>query len=85
MGKFAINGAKFPLFSGLNWPYSANNLLAISSILIALNLVLISSKGYHEIEPQIKKHQPRMQLVCLNRQKSVITQKLSTSKQPRRM
>ena len=71
MGKYAINSAKKPLFSGLNRPYSANNLLAISSILIALNLVLISSKGYPEIQSQMKKHQPRMWLVCLIKNKTV--------------
>ena len=52
MGKCAINGAKNPLFSGLNRPYSGNIFLAISKISIALEF-------YPEIQSQMKKHQPR--------------------------
>ena len=85
VGSCAINGSKNPLFSGLNKPYSANNLLAISSILIALNLELISQKGYPEIKFQTEKHQPRTWLSCLNRQKSIITQKPSASNKLKRM
>ena len=62
MEKCAINGAKNPLFSGLNKPYSANNLSAVSSILIALQV-------YPEIQSQMRKYHPRMWMFLSNKKK----------------
>ena len=72
MGKYAINAAEKPPFRGLKRPYSANNLLAVSSISITL-------KVYPEVQSQMRKHQPRMCLSCLNKKIAVITQKPSAS------
>ena len=59
MGKYAINAAEKPPFRGLKRPYSANNLLAVSSISITL-------KVYPEVHSQMRKHQLRMWLSRIN-------------------
>ena len=72
MGKYAINAAEKPPFRGLKRPYSANNLLAVSSISITL-------KVYPEVHSQMRKHQLRMWLSCLNERTAFIRQKPSAS------